>query len=75
MTAIGYVSKQNDGRYKGPLRTVTIQAKSKSCQTQKISRRPTRLPGYDPRHRDRCGLDEEGRNLRQGICEPLHRRP
>ena len=26
MTAIGYVRKENDGRYKGHLRTVSIQA-------------------------------------------------
>jgi uncharacterized protein (DUF736 family) len=80
MTAIGYVRKENDGRYKCHLRTVSIQAeidivpnRQKTSNSQPDFRvlTPSILNG----HRNRRGLAEDGRNLGQGICKPFYRRP
>ncbi len=72
MTAIGYVTKNDNGSYKGQLKTVSIRAeidiipnRDKSAETHSDFRVLTQGVKIG------AGWIRRGRELRQGLCEPF----
>ena len=68
MATIGSVTKRDDGRYEGELRTLSIRA---DITILPVGRQglaePARLPRAVARHRDRCRLAAHRPDLRQGV--------
>ena len=74
MATIGSVTKRDDGRYEGELRTLSIRADIAILPVDRQGvGQPARLPRDVARHRDRCRLAAQRPDLRQGVRVALDR--
>jgi hypothetical protein len=66
MATIGSVTKREDGRYEGELKTLSVRACHPAGRRQGLGQ-PARLPRPVAGDRDRCRLDANRPALPQGV--------
>ena len=73
MATIGYVTKRDDGRYEGELKTLSVRASIAILPVgDKLSDNQPDFPRDAARYRDRCRLAAHRPDLGQGIHLALH---
>jgi hypothetical protein len=73
VTVSGLTAKWKQCVHKGHLYTFSILGRDASGTICMKTLRCKVTTSFVPRHRNRCGRAEDGRNLRQGICQPIRR--